>query len=266
MAGFFEFSLMRVRGDIDQRLLAELFYQYLNVEEDFIKALFVNGETQLGRIFVHEPALPPDKSLHVLDYERASETIKTARHRAVGMCYCRHKMKHLDRACDAPMDICLTFGTTARSLSKHGIARTIGVEESLDLLRPGLRTEPRSIRRKRPPPRQFHLQLLRMLLRGAGRNQALRIRLPDSHEFSAARRRADLHRLRQVRGRLPGGSHGPCHGQRSPAVRNNERRAWTRNRAWVAASASAICSNRSLVLESRPAVCSPPLIRSIGRS
>jgi len=134
MAGFFEFSLMRVRGDIDQKLLAELFYQYLNVEEDFIKALFVNGETQLGRVFVREPALPSDKSLHVLDYERASETIKTARHRAVGMCYCRHKMKHLDRACDAPMDICLTFGTTARSLSKHGIARAIGVEESLDLL------------------------------------------------------------------------------------------------------------------------------------
>jgi hypothetical protein len=83
MAGFFEFSLMRVRGDIDQKLLAELFYQYLNVEEDFIKALFVNGETQLGRIFVNEPALPAGKALHVLDYERASETIKTARHRAV---------------------------------------------------------------------------------------------------------------------------------------------------------------------------------------
>ena len=49
MAGFFEFSMMRVRDDIDQRLLAELFYQYINVEEDFILALFANGETQLGR-------------------------------------------------------------------------------------------------------------------------------------------------------------------------------------------------------------------------
>ena len=43
MAGFFEFSLMRVRGDVDQKALAELFYQYLNVEEDFIKALFTQG-------------------------------------------------------------------------------------------------------------------------------------------------------------------------------------------------------------------------------
>ena len=39
MAGFFEFSLMRVREDLDQQLLSELFYQYMNVEEEFIKAL-----------------------------------------------------------------------------------------------------------------------------------------------------------------------------------------------------------------------------------
>ncbi len=52
MAGFFEFSMMRVRADIDQKALAELFYQYLNVEEDFVRALFAGGETQLGRAFV----------------------------------------------------------------------------------------------------------------------------------------------------------------------------------------------------------------------
>ncbi|MCK4890049.1 MAG: (Fe-S)-binding protein, partial [Candidatus Aminicenantes bacterium] len=28
MAGFFEFSLMRIRDDIDQKVLSELFYQY----------------------------------------------------------------------------------------------------------------------------------------------------------------------------------------------------------------------------------------------
>ena len=57
MAGFFEFSLMRVRHDIDQKLLSELFYQYLNVEDNFIRELFAEGETRLGRAFVHEPAL-----------------------------------------------------------------------------------------------------------------------------------------------------------------------------------------------------------------
>jgi len=134
MAGFFEFSMMRLRNDIDQKLLAELFYQYLNVEEEFIKQLFCSGETQLGRVFVHETALSAENSLHVLDYERAAEIIRTARHIGVGICYCRHKMEHVGRDCSAAKDICLTFNNTAASLTRHGIARSIDVVEGLDLL------------------------------------------------------------------------------------------------------------------------------------
>jgi formate hydrogenlyase subunit 6/NADH:ubiquinone oxidoreductase subunit I len=134
MAGFFEFSMMRIRNDIDQKVLAELFYQYMNVGEDFIKNLFTEGETQLGRVFVNEPALPEEISLHVLDYEKASEVIKTARHRAVGICYCRHKMEHLGKACGAPMDICMTFNASAGSLIKHGVARNVDIKECADLL------------------------------------------------------------------------------------------------------------------------------------
>ena len=134
MAGFFEFSLMRVRDDIDQKLLSELFYQYLNVEEDFIRELFTRGETQLGRVFVHEPVLSNENALHVLDYERAAEVIKTASHIAIGTCYCRHKMYHMDKACDAPMEICMTFNTSAASLIKHGHARRVDEVEGMELL------------------------------------------------------------------------------------------------------------------------------------
>jgi len=134
MAGFFEFSLMRLRGDVDQKVLSELFYQYLNVEEDFIRGLMVGGETQLGRVFVHEPALSVENTLHVLDYERASQVIQTATHRGIGICYCRHKMEHMGRDCDAPKDICMTFNTTAESLTQHGYARLVDVKEGMDLL------------------------------------------------------------------------------------------------------------------------------------
>lgn len=134
MAGFFEFSMMRTRGDVNQKALAELFYQYLNVEEDFIKALFADGETQLGRVFVQEPMLSSENALHVLDYERASEVIRTASHRAISTCYCRHKMEHMGRACDAPKEICMTFNTSAASLSRHGHARMVDTAECLDLL------------------------------------------------------------------------------------------------------------------------------------
>ena len=134
MAGFFEFSMMRVRHDIDQKVLSELYYQYLNVEEDFIKDLFTTGDTQLGRVFVHEPVLSNDNAFHVLDYERASQVIKTASHMGISTCYCRHKMYHIGKACDSPMDICMTFNTTGRSLIKYGHARSVDVSEGLDLL------------------------------------------------------------------------------------------------------------------------------------
>jgi NAD-dependent dihydropyrimidine dehydrogenase PreA subunit len=134
MAGFFEFSMMRLRGDVDQKVLAQLYYQYLNVEEDFIKALFTRGETQLGRTFVNEAVLSNENALHVLDYERASEVIRAASHRGIGLCYCRHKMEHAGHACDAPLDICMTFNTTAASLIRHGYARAVDVAEGLALL------------------------------------------------------------------------------------------------------------------------------------
>jgi Pyruvate/2-oxoacid:ferredoxin oxidoreductase delta subunit len=134
MAGFFEFSMMRIGDHYDQKLLAELFYQYLNVEEDFVKALFATGGTQVGRVFVNESVLTTENTLHVLDYERASQVVETASHIGIGTCYCRHKASHLGCSCDAPMDICMTFNSTASSLIKHGIARRVDKVECHDLL------------------------------------------------------------------------------------------------------------------------------------
>ncbi|HEY9765901.1 MAG TPA: 4Fe-4S dicluster domain-containing protein [Chroococcales cyanobacterium] len=134
MAGFFEFALMRLRTDIDQKVLGELYHQYLNVEEDFIRELMGRGETQLGRAFVQEPMLSSEDALHVLDYEKASEVIESATHMGVGLCYCRHKAAHAGSNCDAPLDICMTFNGAAKSLIKHGYARSVEKSEGLELL------------------------------------------------------------------------------------------------------------------------------------
>ena len=83
---------------------------------------------------MHEPALTEEDALHVLDFERASEVIRTATHRGIGLCYCRHKMEHVGRACDAPQDICMTFNTSADALIRHGHARAVSVSEGLELL------------------------------------------------------------------------------------------------------------------------------------
>lgn len=134
MAGFFEFAMMRTRNDIDQKLLGELYYQYMNEEEDFIKDLFYSAETKLGRVYVQEEVLSKDNEVTILDYERATHIIETASHIGISMCYCRHKMEHVGKACDAPMDICMTFNSTANSLIKHNFARKVDKSECKELL------------------------------------------------------------------------------------------------------------------------------------
>ena len=134
MAGFFEFSMMRVRGDIDQPALSRLLYQYLNQEQDFIRGLFSDGKTRIGRILVDEDQIPASSVTRVFNYERASEVIKGASKIGVGTCYCRHKMQHLGRACSAPMETCLVFDTVADPLIRHGHARQIDSAQCLDIL------------------------------------------------------------------------------------------------------------------------------------
>ena len=137
MIGFFEFSLMRTRGDIDQKYLSELFYQYINVEEDFIKDLFLGMDTKLGRVFVNESVLMTEKTNHILDYERATHIIEEADFIGVGTCFCRHKNFHLGIPCklNAPMETCLTFGNVARSLAEHGgYTRPIDKAEAKEIL------------------------------------------------------------------------------------------------------------------------------------
>ncbi|EDT73577.1 4Fe-4S dicluster domain-containing protein [Clostridium butyricum] len=134
MAGFFEFALMRTGGHLDQKVLSQLFHQYLNVEDDFMKELFYGSETKMGRAFVQERVLNNDNSIDILDYEKASHIIKSAKHIGVSSCYCRHKAHHLGNDCYAPMETCLSFDTTAYTLTKHNYARKIDSHEALDIL------------------------------------------------------------------------------------------------------------------------------------
>ena len=134
MAGFFEFTLMRTGGHLDQKLLSKLLHQYLNVEDAFVKDLFWGTDTKLGRAFVQERVLNDDNSIDILDYEKASFIIKSAKHIGVSSCYCRHKAHHLGDDCYAPMETCLSFDTTAFSLTKHNYARKIDAQEALDIL------------------------------------------------------------------------------------------------------------------------------------
>ena len=132
-AGFFEFSLMRLDKRFDKRLLSELYYQYFNTEDAFVRTIF-SLEPAIYRTLVQEAAIDERDRAVVLDYERASHLIETATCITSGTCYCRHKMQHMGKACDNPQDVCLTLNKVAESLSKHGIARQIDRAEARKVL------------------------------------------------------------------------------------------------------------------------------------
>lgn len=134
MARFFEFSIMRTRQDIDQKLLSELFYQYLNIEEDFVKDLFFGSETLMGRTLVQEEVLSKNNLVSILDYEKASHIIKSSPHIGITIYYCRHKMEHLGKECDTTMDICMTFNNVAKSLIRNNYARRVEASKCMELL------------------------------------------------------------------------------------------------------------------------------------
>ncbi len=133
MAGFFEFSLMRLDGRFDKRLLSELYYQYINIEEDLIQRIF-SLDPAIHRAFIQEDTIQDEDKVEVLNYERASHVINTATCITVGICYCRHKIAHLGKGCSNPQDVCLTFNKTAESLAKHKIAREIDKREAQRIL------------------------------------------------------------------------------------------------------------------------------------
>ena len=133
MIGFFEFSMMRIGTHLDQSVLSELFYEYVVKEDEFVTSL-MTLDTPLGRALVQEESIN-DNTLHVMDYERASEIVNNAKVVGLSTCYCRHVKEHLGEDCDAPKETCLTISNSGdSSLIRHGYAREISKKEALDII------------------------------------------------------------------------------------------------------------------------------------
>lgn len=131
--GFFEFVFMRTRDNLNLRELAELFQQYMFRDDRFARDVFQES-TQLGRALVREEALPAGDYSEVLDWEKASHVITSAKTIGISLCACRHKASHLDKACDAPLRTCLTFGSGAQMLINKGMAEPGSVSEAMQVL------------------------------------------------------------------------------------------------------------------------------------
>ncbi|RLB56660.1 MAG: hypothetical protein DRI34_08845 [Deltaproteobacteria bacterium] len=134
IVGLFEFSMMRVREDIDQKKLAGLLHRYLLEERDFVDSFNRSAETSLFRTLVHEQSLPADFA-EVLDWERASHLVEHAGRWAVSLCHCRHVAHHRGHDCDRfRLESCLSLGAGADYVARHGLGRAIEKEQALALI------------------------------------------------------------------------------------------------------------------------------------
>jgi len=133
VVGFFELSMMRLSGGLPKERLARAYEAYVTCDDTF-DADVSAVPTRLSRTLVHETALYDDLASEVLDWDRASAYVEQTDYLAVTNCFCRHVATHLGTACDYPLETCLSLGTAARYLVRHGHARQIGREEGRELL------------------------------------------------------------------------------------------------------------------------------------
>ena len=133
VVGFFELSMMRLSVGLPKARLARAYEAYMSDDRSF--DLEVSGSSTLvSRTLVQETALFDDLLSEVLDWDRATSYVENADALAVTNCFCRHVASHLGTACDYPMETCLSLGTAARYLVRHGYARSVERSEGRELL------------------------------------------------------------------------------------------------------------------------------------
>ena len=135
VVGFFEFSMMRAHDHIPKERMARALEAYTHYDRTFADEVFEHA-TVIGRSLVHENGLAedPSETPEVLDWDRATTVIETAREIAVSICYCRHKAEHLNAACDAPQEMCLSLNGGAEFVLRHGFGRRIDRAEARAIL------------------------------------------------------------------------------------------------------------------------------------
>jgi len=130
--GFFEYTFMRVRDEVNMKDLAELFHSYFQNKE--VREEFSGINTRMMRTLVYEKLIPVAVETEVLAYERASEIIRQSGGGALSMCACRHKASHLGKSCGAPLEVCTSLGSAAEWVIRRGMGKPATVEELLRVL------------------------------------------------------------------------------------------------------------------------------------
>ncbi len=180
----------------------------------------------------------------VLPFETVSKLVEEVDYRAVAYCPCRQLKAYVGEGCEHERENCFHFGSMGRFIVEQGMGREVTLEETLRITEGGPRGGAGLLHRQLRGQGLHHLQLLRLLLRlhpdqkGTGlceRPGPLQLRGPGG--------RGVLHRVRRLRGTLPGGRHR--------AGGRGDRPGGRSSCAWGAGYASPAATGEALALQRR---------------
>ena len=127
LEGFFEYTMMRTRGELNSKHWAELFHAYWTESDVFQKANLGGGKKIVPyRALPHTGTVDAKDVVEILPHEKAEAIVASHKKFAIGICSCRHETYHVDlKTCDVPLESCITFGFMAEWLIRHGMAKEV---------------------------------------------------------------------------------------------------------------------------------------------
>lgn len=130
--GFWDLTFMRIRDDLPMAEISELFQQYWDT---FYPEVLGHGKpTQDFRIMVREQSLP-ETYTEILDYERTSHIIKTAKRICVGQCGCSSmRLQASKPVCDRPLETCMSLNAGADAVLRAGQGRQISATQAMNII------------------------------------------------------------------------------------------------------------------------------------
>jgi len=125
--GIWEYHL----NSLDKELIRDV-NEYL---PQFMTKSWTKHKTKQLRVIPVSNKITEDKT--VLPYEVAEEIIRDQSKIVVSECICRKEHNMMDKGCDYPMEVCMSFGSGAYYYEENGLGRSIDTEEALTILDKG---------------------------------------------------------------------------------------------------------------------------------
>ena len=133
--GIFEFTMMRTGENLNTKMWAELFHEYLNDRNSYAVNFGKGQQISPMRTLPHEGTVTESDYTEVLDYEKAISIVESHKKFALGLCSCRHEKLHAgEKKSEVPLETCITFGGAVDFMVRHNFAKKVTKTEILENL------------------------------------------------------------------------------------------------------------------------------------